>query len=315
MKDQITSEKPKFSDPLFTRDGEDRAHVTLGGIRTFWVNTGTLCNIECVNCYIDSSPRNDALVYLTAAEMRDNLDAALAAGHPIDEVAFTGGEPFLNPHFPQMIEDALRRDVRVLILTNAMRPMMRPVPQEALQRLNALFPGQLTLRISLDHYLPAPHDTERGMGAFETSLIGMRWLSERKIRIAVAGRGFTGESESEMRAHYAALFAREGFAIDAQDPAQCVLFPEMDETIDVPEITTACWGILDKRPEDVMCASSRMLVRRKGSEAASYIACTLLPYDSGFEMGPDVPEIGEKVSLNHRHCAKFCVLGGASCAA
>ncbi len=42
----------------------------------------------------------------------------------------------------------------------------------------------------------------------------------------------------------------------------------MDPTVDVPEITTACWGILKKSPDSVMCASARMMVKRKGAAAA-----------------------------------------------
>ena len=33
-----------------------------------WINTGTLCNIECAHCYIHSSPTDDRLAYITAAE-------------------------------------------------------------------------------------------------------------------------------------------------------------------------------------------------------------------------------------------------------
>ena len=87
----------------------------------------------------------------------------------------------------------------------------------------------------------------------------------------------------------------------------------MDERIEVPEITTACWGILNKRPDDVMCASSRMVVKRKGAEKPVVLACTLLAYDEAFEMGQTLQEAEADVKLNHRHCAKFCVLGGASC--
>ena len=52
--------------------------------------------------------------------------------------------------------------------------------------------------------------------------------------------------------------------MNADDPAQLVLFPEMDARADIPEITTACWGILGKSPADIMCATSRMVVHRKG---------------------------------------------------
>ena len=43
----------KFSDPDVTAHGERRARVALAGLRTLWINTGTLCNITCRNCYID----------------------------------------------------------------------------------------------------------------------------------------------------------------------------------------------------------------------------------------------------------------------
>jgi len=62
-----------------------------------------------------------------------------------------------------------------------------------------------------------------------------------------------------------------------------------------------------------MCSSSRMIVKRKGMERPSVIACTLLPYDQRFELGHTLREAQQTVSLNHPHCAQFCVLGGASC--
>jgi len=89
----------------------------------------------------------------------------------------------------------------------------------------------------------------------------------------------------------------------------------MDENIDVPEITIACWGILDVHPDSMMCSSSRMVVRRKGDERASVLACTLLWDDPQFEMGKTLKDALGPVKLNHPHCAKFCVLGGASCSA
>jgi len=63
-----------------------------------------------------------------------------------------------------------------------------------------------------------------------------------------------------------------------------------------------------------MCASSRMVVKRKGAARPAVLACTLLPYDARFEMGETLAGASGPVTLNHPHCAKFCVLGGASCA-
>jgi len=167
----------------------------------------------------------------------------------------------------------------------------------------------------VDHYLPELHDTERGHGAFEKTLTGMKWLRDHGFRMAVAGRSVFGHSDADSRAGYAAFFAEHGFKIDAQDPGMTVLFPEMDETVEVPEITTDCWLILDISPDAVMCASSRMVVKRKGAERPAVLACTLLPYSAEFELGATLEEAERDVALNHPHCAKFCVLGGASCSA
>ena len=303
----------KFTNPEWTACGAPRAHVALDALRTLWFNTGTLCNIECRNCYIHSSPSNDALAYLSLAEVEAYLDEIAVLGLPTDEIGFTGGEPFLNPDFPAMVEAALKRGHRVLVLTNAMRPMMRPRPRTALIDLAARYPGHLVLRISLDHYSAERHDAERGAGSFAMSLVGMRWLHDQGIRMTVAGRTIWGEAEHQARAGFARLFADEGFAIDAQDPGACVLFPEMDEAAEVPEISTGCWDLLGKRPKDAMCASSRMVVKRRGADRPVVLACTLLAYDERFELGATLTDAATSVALNHPHCAKFCVLGGASC--
>ena len=92
-----------------------------------------------------------------------------------------------------------------------------------------------------------------------------------------------------------------------------MLFPEMDANQDVPEITEACWGILGKAPSSVMCASSRMVVRRREAARPTVIACTLLPYEPEFELGATLAEASRPVPQNQPHCARFCVLGGAAC--
>ena len=51
--------KKKFSNKQYTISGEKRAFVELMGLETLWLNTGTLCNLSCKDCYIESSPRND----------------------------------------------------------------------------------------------------------------------------------------------------------------------------------------------------------------------------------------------------------------
>ena len=301
----------KFMDPALTADGQARASVALTGLTTVWFNTGTLCNLECANCYIESSPSNDRLVYLTLADVKPYLDEIERDGLPVTEIAFTGGEPFMAPEMPAILDEVLSRGFEALVLTNAMRPMMKVA--RPLLALKDRFGDRLILRVSLDHYTQELHEQIRGPRSWEPAMLGLRWLAENGFRVNLAGRTFWPEGQAAVQAGFATLIRQEGWRIDPDDPADLVLFPEMDLAVEVPEITTECWGILGKRPEDMMCASSRMVVKRKGAKKASVVACTLLPYDPQFELGETLAEASRSVPLNHPHCAKFCVLGGGSC--
>jgi sulfatase maturation enzyme AslB (radical SAM superfamily) len=295
-------DRMKFRDPFVTAKGEPRASVTLGRLETLWINTGTLCNLACASCYIESSPTNDALVYMSLHEVEAFLDEAAALG--TREIGFTGGEPFMNREAPAMIAAALARGFEVLVLTNAMRPMRRFEAQ-----LAPLAGPALTMRVSLDHHTRDVHEAERGAGAWAKALDGLGWLAANNFRIAIAGRQLPGESMAEAQAGYERLFAELELPVEGG----LVLFPPMDAAADVPEISEACWGITGVTPGAMMCASSRMVVKRRGEARARVVACTLLPYDDQFSLGATLAEARPKVMLNHPHCAAFCVLGGASC--
>ncbi len=292
----------KFQDPDVTAGGERRARVRLEQLDTLWLNTGTLCNLACRSCYIESSPTNDALVYLSLAEAEDYLNQALAAATRV--IGFTGGEPFMNPEMIGMMGAALDRGFELLVLTNAMRPMRRF--EAALGPIGAAFGDRIVMRVSLDHYGQDAHEAERGPDTWVKALQGLTWLAQAGFRVAVAGRRSGGEAEA--RAGYEELFA--GLRVDVD---HLVLFPTMDAAADVPEITEACWDLLDLSPSAMMCASSRMVVKEKGAARPHVVACTLLPHDKRFAMGATLADAARPVVLNHPHCARFCVLGGASC--
>ncbi len=301
----------KFRDPDVTAAGARRATVALERLRTVWFNTGTLCNIACKNCYIESSPTNDRLAYLSVAEVRDYLDEIASEDLPVEEIGFTGGEPFMNPDLIAMVEESLGRGFRVLVLTNAMKPMWHK--RSALLDIMQRHGRNLAMRVSMDHYVASNHEAIRGPGTWAPMIEGLTWLAASGFNLAVAGRTLWGEDDEDERAGYAALFATLGVPVDAGDPTALVLFPEMDATADVPEITTDCWGILGVDPATIMCATSRMVIKRKGAARPLVVPCTLLPDDAQFELGHRLADAAGAVKLNHPHCAKFCVLGGASC--
>ena len=311
LNDFVSIDPNKFQDPILTAKGEKRAVVALTKLQTLWFNTGSLCNITCVNCYMDSSPKNDDLAHLSLNDVTPYLDEIKAEGFGVEEIAFTGGEPFMNPNLISMLDQVLSRGFKALVLTNAMKPMSHK--REVLLNLQKRFGSELSIRVSMDHYSKKRHEQERGANTWAPMIDGLKWLSNNDFNLAVAGRTCWGETDALARTGYATLFKKENISIDAHLPASLVLFPEMDAKSDVPEITVSCWEILGVAPEKMMCATSRMIVKRRGADRPVVVPCTLLPYDTRFELGHELAQSTKNVYLNHPHCAKFCVLGGASC--
>jgi len=298
----------KFKDPKVTADGSDRAFVEAEKIKTLWFNTGTLCNIECKNCYIESSPKNDRLVYLTFDEVKNFIDEAIEKNLGTQEIGFTGGEPFMNKDIIKMIEYSLSKGLKTLVLSNAMKPMLNRV--EEIKKVNH---KNLTIRVSIDHYEKSKHEEIRGKNTYDIMMKGLKWLDENDFNYALATRLLWNETEEELRKNFGIFVKNNHLKLNTNSKQELVTFAEMDESVDTPEITTSCWDILKKDPKDIMCSSSRMIVRKKGLKKPSVIACTLLPYDEEFDLGQTLTNSLQKIYLNHKHCSKFCVLGGSSC--
>jgi len=63
--------------------------------------------------------------------------------------------------------------------------------------------------------------------------------AEEGFELDLAGRTVWGEAEDVSRAGYAKVIEDYNLGIDPADTTRLVLFPEMKETDDPPEITTA----------------------------------------------------------------------------
>ena len=298
----------KFKNQKVTADGSNRAFIEARNIKTLWFNTGTLCNIECRNCYIESSPKNDSLAYLTFEEVKSFIDEAVDKNLGTNEIGFTGGEPFMNKDIMKMIDYSLRKGLKVLVLSNAMKPMLNRTKE--LIKLNH---SNLTIRVSIDHYEKEKHEEIRGKNTYDVMMQGLKWLNENNFNYTLATRLLWKEKEEDLRKNFGTFIKNNNLKLDTYSPKELVTFAEMDEKIDTPEITTSCWDILNKDPNDIMCSWSRMVVRKKNSKNPSVIACTLLPYADEFDLGETLTNSLQKIYLNHKHCSKFCVLGGSSC--
>lgn len=287
-----------------------RAVVALDGLETLWFNTGTLCNIACAQCYIESSPRNDRLAYLDRGEFERVLND-VAARRELREIGFTGGEPFLNPDTPAMIDMALACGYRVLVLTNAMLPMQHRRGDLRRWRADS---ERFALRVSLDHFTKAGHERLRGLRSWDAAIDGVRMLLHDGIGFTVASRfDPTREEEAQVRAGFATLFRSEGVALDAHDPDALLLLPELALDLGISGVNDAAWKALHARGRDAMCRTSRMVAKRKGAARASFVACTLLPYDERFDLGSNLSDVAKPIVLDAPACAQFCVFGAGSC--
>ena len=301
----------KFVDEKVTAKGEQRAWVTLNSLDTLWFNTGTLCNLECKNCYIESSPKNDRLVYLTLQDVEPFIREIKDNNLNTKFISFTGGEPFLNPHIIEILTFCLSQGFDVLVLTNANRVLNKH--KKKLIELVELYQDKLHLRVSLDHYTELIHEKERGARSFKGALEGLKWLYDNSFNISLAGRSLVDESIDDALEGYQSLLFSNDIDLKLNINDKIVIFPEMIADENVPEITTACWDILNKTPDQQMCSTERMIVKRKGAQKAVVLPCTLIAYDEKFELGDTLMTSKSDVYLNHPYCAKFCVLGGASC--
>ena len=160
---------------------------------------------------IQFSPTNDRLEYFNLADAVSLFDEIATLKLGTRKIAFTGGEPFMNPDMLAMMEAALARGHDVLVLTNAMQPMQRLKIKTGLVDLNERFPGRITLRVSLDHYTKALHEAERGPDTWDKAVAGMDWLNAQGFRIAIAGRTCWGETDDISRTGYRDLIAVRGW--------------------------------------------------------------------------------------------------------
>ena len=207
----------KFKNPDLTALGEARASVALSALETLWINTGTLCNITCANCYIESARRMTGWSISICADAVSLFDEIATLKLGTREIGFTGGEPFMNPDMLAMMEAALARGHDVLVLTNAMQPMQRLKIKTGLVDLNERFPGRITLRVSLDHYTKALHEAERGPDTWDKAVAGIDWLQRSRLPDRHRRAHLLGRDDDDIRTGYGDLIAVRGWPIDPAD--------------------------------------------------------------------------------------------------
>ncbi len=142
-----------------------------------WLYSNYHCNLVCTYCLTESGPK----------VARRELDPAtmLDLGREAAEVGFTGigitgGEPFLVPDMPQLLQ-GLSQVLPVLVLTNGTL-----FSRALLERMEVLRDADVTLQISLDHAEPEANDVMRGPENFRRVVEAVPELLRRGIAVRIA---------------------------------------------------------------------------------------------------------------------------------
>ena len=143
-----------------------------------WLYATYHCNLACVYCLTESSPRIARRRALTAEAMLDAVAAARDLGLTCSGI--TGGEVFMLPWFPEALVE-IARLLPTVALTNA--TLFTP---RLLERLEPLVGLDASLQISLDSDSPVRNDEFRGPESFAKVMLAIPRLLERGIHVRLA---------------------------------------------------------------------------------------------------------------------------------
>jgi MoaA/NifB/PqqE/SkfB family radical SAM enzyme len=143
-----------------------------------WVYATYHCNLACVYCLTESSPRIGNRRALSRETMARAVEEAPELG--FGRVGFTGGEAFMLPWFADALVE-MSRTLPTLTLTNATL-----FTDRLLRRLEPLADLDAALQISLDSDDPARNDAYRGRDNFAQVMDAIPRLRERGIRVRIA---------------------------------------------------------------------------------------------------------------------------------
>jgi radical SAM/Cys-rich protein len=142
-----------------------RARVT-----TLQVNVGRLCNLACHHCHVEAGPTATEVM---PANVANRLVELLDLNPSIELLDLTGGAPEMNPSFRLLVEEARRRNRRVIDrcnLTIFFEDGYGDVPEFLASR-------QVHVVASLPCYTADNVDKQRGRGVFAGSIEALKRLN------------------------------------------------------------------------------------------------------------------------------------------
>ena len=134
------------------------------------------CNLRCRYCYFFDNPAEENVDLPTAEWVRFFEELGDCA---VMNVCLSGGEPFLRPDLPELLESIVANRMRFTILSNG------ALIDDSIAMLLANSNRCNHVQISVDGSGPSAHDACRGAGAFDGAVRGIRTLQRHGVPVAV----------------------------------------------------------------------------------------------------------------------------------
>ena len=116
---------------------------------------------------------------------------SVGSANGVREIYLTGGEPFLNPELPGIVEACTAAAPTVLLTNGMLLRGMRRSWLEAMPR------DGLCLQISVDSATPELHDLHRGEGSWSRAIEGVRVAKDAGFDVRLAATLTTGAAAEE----------------------------------------------------------------------------------------------------------------------
>jgi len=166
---------------------------TLHGLDFLWLELTGKCNLECVHCYANSSPRLPMNQKMQLEDWKKTLSDANSLG--CRKVQFIGGEPTVYPHLTELIEYArlLGFDF-VEVFTNG------TLFTEKIKQ--AFLKHQVNLAFSVYSSNESIHDSVTlRRGSYVKTIESLKWAlnSGLSVRAAIIDVGINSETVEQTR--------------------------------------------------------------------------------------------------------------------
>jgi AdoMet-dependent heme synthase len=279
--------------------------IALTHLDNLWLQvSGTLCNIACTHCFNNSGPNVRTFGFLSIEKVREEIGIAVRSG--VKEVFFTGGEPFLHPHLPEMLSFSLEH-APTTVLTNGL--LINDRMAERLARIEQATKYSLEVRVSLDGYTEEMNDAIRGGGVYRQALAAVARLSRQGLLpLVTIVRTWNDEAELSTLAAFSSALRAAGYGRPRIKVLPALpLGRELERSTETPTDALLTEDLLDGFDRDLlMCSNSRLVTDR------GVWVCPLLVEKPDARLGSSLTDASPNYELRHNACVT-CYHYGTIC--